>query len=126
GILAIAALKLGAKQAIGIDIDPQAIEASVENAKRNNVQHKLQLYLAGQQPTDLQADIVVANILAGPLQTLAHAITILVKPGGLICLSGILTSQAENVNNAYCDNFEMDQIVIDDEWCRLSGKCKFY
>lgn len=69
GILAIAALKLGAARAIGIDIDPQAIQASRDNAQRNGVSERLELYLPKDQPADLLADVVVANILAGPLRS---------------------------------------------------------
>ena len=65
GILAIAALKLGAKRAIGIDIDPQAILASTNNAEANGVADRLELFLAKDQPADLQADVVVANIFSG-------------------------------------------------------------
>ncbi|MDC9762152.1 50S ribosomal protein L11 methyltransferase, partial [Proteus mirabilis] len=71
GILAIAALKLGAKEAIGIDIDPQAIQASRDNAERNGVSDRLTLYLSDKKPQTLSADVVVANILAGPLRELA-------------------------------------------------------
>ncbi|HAZ4882501.1 TPA: 50S ribosomal protein L11 methyltransferase, partial [Escherichia coli] len=66
GILAIAALKLGAAKAIGIDIDPQAIQASRDNAERNGVSDRLELYLPKDQPEEMKADVVVANILAGP------------------------------------------------------------
>ncbi len=84
GILAIAAFKLGAKKAIGIDIDPQAIQASHNNAEQNRVADKLVLYLAKDQPEDLKADIVIANILAGPLRELAGAIGGLTNPNGLL------------------------------------------
>lgn len=121
GILAIAALKLGAKSAIGIDIDPQAITASLDNAERNGVADKLTLYLAGSQPADMQADIVVANILAGPLKELAPEITQLVKSNSFLCLSGVLMSQSENVTEAYQDNFMLDKIKEKEEWCRITG-----
>lgn len=65
GILAIAAIKLGASKVIGIDIDPQALQASRENAKRNGVEELLEVFLPQNQPDNLQADVVVANILAG-------------------------------------------------------------
>lgn len=71
GILAVAGLKLGATNAIGIDIDYQAINASRDNAKRNGVDDRLSLYLPEDQPKDIQADVLVANILAGPLRELA-------------------------------------------------------
>lgn len=121
GILAIAALKLGAKQAIGIDIDPQAIQASRENAKRNGVEDRLQLYLSADAPKELQAEVVVANILAGPLKELAPVITTLVLPQGHLGLSGILATQSEAVSAAYSDNFALDPVVEREEWCRITG-----
>lgn len=124
GILAIAALKLGAKQVIGIDIDPQAIEASRDNAERNSVSNNLQLYLANDIPNNLQADVIVANILAGPLKELEPNINKLVKPSGLLGLSGILASQAQSVCLAYQAHFELDPVIEQDEWCRITGKKK--
>lgn len=84
GILAIAALKLGAAKAIGIDIDPQAIQASRDNAERNGVSDRLELYLPKDQPEEMKADVVVANILAGPLRELAPLISVLPVSGGLL------------------------------------------
>lgn len=122
GILAIAALKLGAKSAIGIDIDPQAIIASLDNAKRNGVDDKLTLYLADDAPSDLKADFVLANILAGPLKELAPNIKKLVNQSGFICLSGVLSSQAEAVAEAYQDKIKLDEIAEKEEWCRITGQ----
>ncbi|MCW9717182.1 50S ribosomal protein L11 methyltransferase [Avibacterium sp. 21-599] len=122
GILAIAALKLGAKNAIGIDIDPQAILASRNNAEQNGVSDRLQLFLAKDAPADLQADVVVANILAGPLKELAPTITQLVKPQGLLGLSGILETQAQSVCQAYEHQFILEPVAIREEWCRITGK----
>lgn len=121
GILAIAALKLGAAQAIGIDIDPQAIQASRDNAERNGVSERLALYLPHQQPENLQADVVVANILAGPLRELAPLISVLPKAGGHLGLSGVLASQAESVCEAYAERFELDAVAEKEEWCRITG-----
>ncbi|AIR84735.1 MULTISPECIES: 50S ribosomal protein L11 methyltransferase [Erwiniaceae] len=121
GILAIAALKLGASQAIGIDIDPQAIQASRDNAERNGVSDRLSLYLPHQQPENLQADVVVANILAGPLRELAPLISVLPKTGGHLGLSGVLASQAEGVCEAYVERFELDPVAEKEEWCRITG-----
>lgn len=121
GILAIAALKLGAAQAIGIDIDPQAIQASRDNAERNGVSELLALYLPNQQPENLQADVVVANILAGPLRELAPLISVLPKAGGHLGLSGVLASQAESVCEAYAERFELDAVAEKEEWCRITG-----
>lgn len=121
GILAIAALKLGAAQAIGIDIDPQAIQASRDNAERNGVSDRLSLYLPHQQPENLQADVVVANILAGPLRELAPLISVLPKAGGHLGLSGVLASQAEGVREAYVERFTLDPVAEKEEWCRITG-----
>ncbi|MDX5405793.1 MAG: 50S ribosomal protein L11 methyltransferase [Chromatiaceae bacterium] len=122
GILGIAALKLGAKRVVGVDIDPQAIEASTANAKRNNVEGQIELYLPKDQPKDFLADVVVANILAGPLAELKTIISAYVKPGGLLALSGILESQAQSVIAAYSDEFTFDPIAEQDEWVRLSAR----
>ncbi|HAB72919.1 MAG TPA: 50S ribosomal protein L11 methyltransferase, partial [Pantoea sp.] len=116
-----AALKLGAAQAIGIDIDPQAIQASRDNAERNGVADRLSLYLPHQQPENLQADVVVANILAGPLRELAPLIGVLPKAGGHLGLSGVLASQAESVCEAYADRFTLDPVAEKEEWCRITG-----
>ncbi|CDG00172.1 50S ribosomal protein L11 methyltransferase [Avibacterium paragallinarum] len=124
GILAIAALKLGAKSAIGIDIDPQAILASRNNAEQNGVSDHLQLFLAKDAPQDLQADVVVANILAGPLKELSPTISQLVKPQGQLGLSGILETQAQSVCEAYEAVFSLDPVAVREEWCRITGKNK--
>ncbi|GIU27595.1 50S ribosomal protein L11 methyltransferase [Shewanella sp. MBTL60-007] len=121
GILAVAALKLGAERVTGIDIDYQAIEASKANAERNGVEDKLDLYLPEDQPTDLQADILVANILAGPLRELAPLIAEKVKPGGLLALSGLLQEQAEELSAFYSQWFNMDEPAHKDDWSRLTG-----
>ncbi|MEQ1974273.1 50S ribosomal protein L11 methyltransferase [Xenorhabdus sp. SGI240] len=121
GILAIAALKLGAKHAIGIDIDPQAIQASRDNAERNGVSDQLTLCLSKDQPKDLECDIVIANILAGPLRELAPVIGSLPKSGGLLGLSGVLASQAEGVVQAYNNEFIIDPIAEQEDWCRITG-----
>ncbi|GAA3707923.1 50S ribosomal protein L11 methyltransferase [Oceanisphaera sediminis] len=121
GILALAALKLGAKEVIGIDIDPQALQASHDNAERNGVADRLSVYLPQDQPEGLKADIVVANILAGPLKELSPLISSLVKPGGKLALSGILESQAEGLNQVYAQWFNMDNPELREDWARLGG-----
>ena len=121
GILAIAALKLGAARVIGIDIDPQAIQASRDNAERNGVADQLELFLPEDQPKGLQADLLVANILAGPLRELAPLMNELVRPGGLLALSGVLETQAVELEQIYGQWFEMDPTAVREEWCRLSG-----
>ncbi|WP_439234512.1 50S ribosomal protein L11 methyltransferase [Lonepinella koalarum] len=122
GILAIAALKLGAKNAIGIDIDPQAILASRNNAEQNGVADRLQLFLSDDKPMDLKADVVVANILAGPLKELYPVISQLVKPQGDLGLSGILATQASSVCDVYQQKFVLDPVIEREEWCRITGK----
>ncbi|OCH25786.1 ribosomal protein L11 methyltransferase [Aliivibrio fischeri] len=124
GILAIAAIKLGAAKVIGIDIDPQAILASKDNATRNGVADQIELYLPQEQPEGLIADVVVANILAGPLRELSGIITSLVKPQGQLAMSGVLDTQAEDVASYYAEQFDLDAIVKQQEWCRISGKKK--
>ncbi|WP_322803278.1 50S ribosomal protein L11 methyltransferase [Vibrio alfacsensis] len=122
GILAIAAIKLGAEKVIGIDIDPQALQASRDNAERNGVADKLEVYLPQNQPEGLIADVVVANILAGPLRDLAPIIKSLVKPNGDLAMSGVLDTQAEDVANHYRDELHIDPIIEQSEWCRISGR----
>ena len=121
GILAIAGLLLGARQAVGTDIDPQALEASRDNAERNGIApERFTLYLPEQLPQE-PADVVVANILAGPLVSLAPQITALVKPGGRLALSGILAEQADEVRAAYSGAFDLDPTADKDGWVRISG-----
>ncbi|ARD44660.1 50S ribosomal protein L11 methyltransferase [Colwellia sp. PAMC 21821] len=120
GILSLAALKLGAKKVIGIDIDPQALQASLENAKRNQCEDRLELFLPKDQP-EFKADVVVANILAGPLRELAPVIIEYVASKGVLALSGVLEEQAEQLQTIYGEFCQMDPITIQDEWVRLSG-----
>ncbi|MEZ8988972.1 50S ribosomal protein L11 methyltransferase [Vibrio breoganii] len=122
GILAIAAIKLGAKKVVGIDIDPQAIIASKDNAERNGVKDQLEVFLPQDQPENLIADVVVANILAGPLRDLSGVIKSLVKDEGELAMSGVLDTQAEDVANYYRDQFDIAPIAEMQEWCRISGK----
>lgn len=122
GILAIAALKLGATSAIGIDIDPQAILASRNNAEANGVADRLRLFLSDDKPADLKADVVVANILSGPLKELYPVIGRLLKPNGVLGLSGILETQAASVCEVYAQTFKLEPVVANEEWCLISGK----
>ena len=121
GILAIAALLLGAKQACGTDIDPQALEASRDNATRNGIDTaRFPLYLPSEMPADT-FDLVLANILAGPLVQLAPTISQHVRQGGHLVLSGILAEQAEEVRAAYQADFILDPTAEKDGWVRISG-----
>jgi len=119
GILAIAAALLGAKKVIGVDTDPQALEATQANAQRNGV--TIDTYLPDDCP-DESCDLLLANILAGPLQSLVERLASLTKPGAPIVLSGILDSQAEDVSQSYQTWFDMEAPVFKDEWTRLVGQ----
>ena len=122
GILAIAALLLGAEQAVGTDIDVQALEASRDNAGRNNIAaERFPLYLPEDLPHQ-QADVLVANILAGPLVSLAPQLATLIRAGGRLALSGILAEQGEEVAAAYADSFDLDPIANRDGWVRITGR----
>lgn len=121
GILAIAALLLGAERAVGTDIDVQALEASRENANRNGLDPaRFPLFLPADLPAE-PADVVVANILAGPLVGLAEQITRLTRIGGRLALSGILAEQAEDVRAAYAGCFDLEPTATLDGWVRISG-----
>lgn len=121
GILAVAAILLGAKAAYAVDIDPQALTATESNAIKNKVQDKVYCYLPEQLP-ELQADIVLANILAKPLCDLSGKIcSLLVKEGQLV-LSGILHEQTETVIHSYHDIIQFDAPAQQEDWVRLSGK----
>lgn len=118
GILAIAALKLGAGTAVGVDIDPQAITASLDNAAQNQV--PATFYLPDALPAG-QFDVVVANILANPLRMLGEMLAGRTKAGGRIVLSGILAEQVEEMNSIYAQWFDMQTAVTDNGWACLSG-----
>jgi len=127
GVLAIAALLLGASHCDGVDIDPQAITASMDNAQENNVAEKLDLYLPNEfadKANIKKYDLVLANILAGPLTELAEQLSAYCKAGGDIVLSGILESQASKVIEAYSPWFELEPIAVQEEWIRVTGKKK--
>ena len=118
GILALAAALLGAESVIGVDNDPQALVATLDNASRNGV--NIQVYLPKEAPQE-PVEVLVANILAGPLIEMAGRLSALVLPGGEIALSGILPEQAEAVSAAYSEWFAMQPPVEHDGWIRLEG-----
>lgn len=125
GVLAIAALKLGCKQAHAMDIDVQAVTATRENAAQNDVQDRL-MVSASADDIDGEFDVVVANILAGPLVELAASISERVKPGGQLALSGILSEQAAGVIEAYAPWVDFDEPEFREQdgqtWTRLTGR----
>jgi ribosomal protein L11 methyltransferase len=123
GILAVAALKLGAQRVYATDHDPQAMQATVANAEKNGVLERLQ----PRDPADLPGhpvDLVLANILAGTLIELKEQLTRLTRPGGRIILSGILSEQAQMVSDAYAEAFSMQPPRQREEWVLLEGTRK--
>ncbi len=122
GILGIAALLLGSDKVTGTDIDPQALIASEENARRNGIAPERFPVCLPQDCPPAPADIVLANILAGPLVELAPTLSDLTAAGGRLCLSGILATQAETVMAAYQPWFEFDAPRLQEEWVCLSAR----
>ncbi|CAG0927288.1 MAG: Ribosomal protein L11 methyltransferase [Rhodocyclaceae bacterium] len=118
GILAIAAAKLGAGRATGVDIDANALAAAEDNATRNGV--VLQL-MHSRQPLDTTFDIVVANILTNPLCVLAPLLTERTCLGGQLVLSGILASQVAQVQEAYRPGFDLEFRAEREGWALLAG-----
>lgn len=116
GILAIAAARLGALRVDGVDIDPQAVAASNDNAAQNGVSARFAL--PGGLP-ERHYDIVVANILTNPLKAMAPLLAGKVRPGGRLVLSGILAEQAEDVMTIYRDWFDFDPPAVEEGWVRL-------
>ncbi|MCE7916628.1 MAG: 50S ribosomal protein L11 methyltransferase [Nitrosomonas sp. PRO5] len=131
GILAIAALKLGAARVTGMDIDPNAITASLDNARNNFCDPDRLLFTAALPPLvkDDRASaewapvtIVVANILANPLIMLAPVLMKTLQPGGRIVLSGILETQADEVLQVYSEWFDMHIAAKEQGWVLLAGQ----
>ena len=120
GILGVAALKLGAAQVIAVDLDPQALIATRDNAHRNGVAQSITVQ--GIEAYLPSAFCVVANILAGPLIELAPKLTLACEPGGHLLLSGLLKTQAYAVKGAYASGFDMVQVIERDEWCCIHAR----
>jgi ribosomal protein L11 methyltransferase len=125
GVLAIAALKLGCRSASAIDIDPQAVTATLANAHHNGVDSQLTV-TDTVDDIEGQFDVVIANILAAPLIALAESIASHVKAGCLLALSGILSEQVEEVLGVYQPWIEFDEPVYREQggqtWARLTGR----
>ncbi|WP_343682392.1 50S ribosomal protein L11 methyltransferase [Acinetobacter baylyi] len=128
GILAVAALLLGAQKVYATDIDPQAVLATKQNAELNNVLERLYVGLPEEFNTEFkasgsQADVLVANILASPLMMLAPEFATLIKPQGEFALAGIIEEQVDDVSEVYQQYFDILNIEKREEnWCRISGK----
>jgi ribosomal protein L11 methyltransferase len=122
GILALAALKLGAGHAVGVDNDPQAILATHDNAERNGVGDRISVHLPANEPAATTAyPIVVANILASALDALADTLAARVAPGGRIALSGILIGQEDELLRRYGAWFDDLRVAREDDWVRIEG-----
>ncbi|WP_096085361.1 50S ribosomal protein L11 methyltransferase [Agaribacterium haliotis] len=122
GILGIASLLLGARQVHGVDIDPQALLATRDNIQRNGLAaEQMPVYFPDKAP-EQAVDLVLANILAGPLVELAPQLIKLLKPGAKLCLSGILASQKNAIVEAYEHALEFEYSKEKDQWLCLVGK----
>jgi len=120
GVLAVAAIKLGAREAHCFDIDPQALIATRENARANQIESRVRICeSAATLPGS--ADILMANILSGPLCDLARSFGSLVRPGGAIVLAGFLEHEAPDVTQAYRACFDMCSFGSREGWVALSG-----
>ncbi|MCI4568331.1 50S ribosomal protein L11 methyltransferase [Lysobacter sp. CFH 32150] len=120
GILALGALKLGAAHAVGVDNDPQAVIATHDNAERNGVADKLDVFLPQDEPVATYP-IVVANILASALDALAETLAARVAPGGRIALSGILAGQEDALLERYGAWFDALAVAQEGDWVRIDG-----
>jgi len=118
GILGIAALSLGAKNVIAVDIDPQAIIATKENAKINNVDKKISIFSLDNL-ADIESDLLIANILSNPLMTLRDKFINLIKPSGRIVISGIMKKQLLEVSKHYEEFCNIVDIKERNKWCLI-------
>jgi len=121
GILAIAAVRLGAARAIAVDHDPQAREATARNAAANGVAARIEV-CPPERLAPVPADVLIANILAGPLVALAPILTGHLPPTAALALSGILREQVAEVAAAYTHAFELAPARYQEEWALLSGR----
>ncbi|MEM1155508.1 MAG: 50S ribosomal protein L11 methyltransferase, partial [Pseudomonadota bacterium] len=125
GILTAAALKLGARKALAVDNDPLALVATCDNARRNQLSDEL-LEVAGPDQYDTnawshQADLVVANILAGPLLALSDVLLDLLKPGGTLLLAGMLDTQVNSLQAHYAPHISLAVTAQQEGWVCLRG-----
>ena len=121
GVLAIAALKLGARHVVAIDNDQQALAATRDNATRNAVESRLELHAPDTLP-HTEVDVLVVNILAGPLHDLAPRFAALLRTGGTLALSGILAGQEGELLERYGEWFEHLRVTQREDWVRIDGR----
>ncbi len=122
GILGIAAILLGASSVSGVDIDPQALTATQDNLVRNGLEKERLPVFFPEHFESEPVDLVIANILAGPLKELAPTLAELVKLEGKLILSGLLIEQADELINTYSEWFDMEPPSTKEEWVRLTGR----
>ncbi len=120
GILAIAAVLLGASHVVALDIDPQALTATCNNAQRNRVDDRIET-IADTKALSDEFDVIVANVLAGPLAHHARTICSRLVQGGALALSGVLEGQTTNVAFAYAEWIRFEPPMIRSGWARMSG-----
>jgi ribosomal protein L11 methyltransferase len=120
GILAIAALRLGAARAIAVDHDPQALDATRDNALANGVSDRLAIYGPDEVP-ELKVDVTIANILAGPLVSLAPRLVASLRRGGALAVSGVLANQVEPVRAAYAERIALAPTQLRGDWALIGG-----
>jgi ribosomal protein L11 methyltransferase len=118
GILALAAMKLGAARAVGVDNDPQALIATADNARRNG--EAIEVYMPQDEPVRAYP-VVVANILATALDALAETLAARVMPGGRLAMSGILAGQEDELQARYAEWFDDLRVARQDDWVRIEG-----
>jgi ribosomal protein L11 methyltransferase len=119
GILALAAMKLGASRAVGVDNDPQALIATADNAQRNG--ETIEVYMPQDEPARAYP-VVVANILATALDALAETLSARVMPGGRLAMSGILAGQEDELLQRYAPWFDAMRVARQDDWVRIEGR----
>jgi len=122
GILAIAAAKLGARRVVAVDNDPQALTACRANAERNGISAELLSVHLPEATPGVQANVVIANILAGPLKALSATLLGLLAPRGELLMAGLLESQAQNLIQHYATNVALRAREQREEWVCLSGR----
>ncbi len=120
GVLAVAALELGAASATAVDNDPQALTATLDNAERNGVATRIAVFAPEEAPA-ARYDLVVANILASALDALADTLAARVKPGGRIALSGVLAGQEGGLVRRYAEWFDALAVARREDWIRVDG-----
>ena len=123
GILAIAALLLGVERAVCVDIDPQALTATLDNARCNQVADRIHVALPGDFAAEAH-DVVLANILANPLISLAPLLAQCAKPQAALVMAGLLERQADEVRAAYDGAFAFEADAVREGWTRLSAHRK--